>query len=129
MSKSLSIMLVDDDKIDLFINSELIKQIPFITKVMQYSSGGDALRFLEQHTDSEWPDIILLDIHMPVMSGFDFLEHYVKLPEPLRKKSGVIMLSSTLNSEDHERVRANSVTKGFLGKPLNIAGLMELIGE
>jgi CheY-like chemotaxis protein len=129
MSKSLSIMLVDDDKIDLFINSELIKQIPFITEVMQYSSGGDALRFLEQHNDSGWPDIILLDIHMPVMSGFDFLEQYVKLPELLRKKSGVIMLSSTLNGEDHERVRANSVTKGFLEKPLSIAGLMELIGE
>jgi CheY-like chemotaxis protein len=122
-------MLVDDDKIDLFIHSELIKQIPYVSSIVQYGSGGDALKFLEQNEDSGWPDVILLDIHMPVMNGFDFLLEYVKLPEALRKKSRVIMLSSTLSSEDHEQVRVNSETTGFLEKPLNIHNLMELIGE
>ena len=127
MSNGLRIMLVDDDKIDLFIHSELIKQIPHVSSVMQYGSGAAALKFLEENDATGWPDVILLDIHMPMMSGFGFLASYVKLPKALREKCRVIMLSSTLNSGDHEQVKINGEIRGFLEKPLNIANLVKLV--
>lgn len=127
MSKRVDIMLVDDNNIDLFIHGEVIKRMPDVTSVMQYAFAGDAISYLEQNTADKWPDVILLDIHMPIMNGFDFLLKYEKLPEALRKNCKVIMVSSSLDSGDHKKAKANAAVFDFLGKPLNMEKLLELI--
>lgn len=127
MTDQLSIILVDDDRIDLFIHAETIKSLPFVTSVLQFPLAGTALNYLETHDAAQWPDVLLLDIHMPVMNGFDFLLKYSELPLLSRKKCKVILLSSSLNSEDHKKAENSSDVFGFIGKPLNIAKLQELI--
>ncbi len=125
MSNGLAIMLVDDNKIDLFIHSEVIKRLPFDTTVMQFSFAGDALKYLE--ASQAWPQVILLDIHMPIMDGFDFLAKYAQLPAALRHTCKVIMLSSSLEQNDLKKAKTNSEVLDFLGKPLNLEKLQELI--
>ncbi len=128
MIKSRSIMLVDDNKIDLFIHGEVIKKTGFGGKVICFTSGGDALNHLSD-INGEWPDIILLDIHMPIMNGFDFLTRYEKLPEANRQKCKVVMVSSSLDSEDLKKAKTNSEVADFLGKPLDHEKLSALFAS
>lgn len=120
-------MLIDDNKIDLFIHSEIIRRMPFEKNVLQYSFAGDALDYLHTHTVEDWPDVILLDIYMPVMDGFLFAEKFSAFPESLRSACRVIMVSSSLDSVDLKRAQINEVVDSLLDKPLNIEKLYQIL--
>lgn len=120
-------MLVDDNKIDLFIHMEVIKRIPAVKEVMQYTFAGDALNYLGENDSQNWPDIIMLDIYMPIMNGFDFLINYEKLPPASREKCKVLLVSSTLDNEDLKKAKTNSEVFAFLEKPLNLDKLKTVI--
>lgn len=125
--KKRTVMLIDDNKIDLFIHSEIIRRMPFEKTVLQYSFAGDALHYLSEHGASEWPDVILLDIYMPVIDGFLFLEKFALLPVDLRSNCRVVMVSSSLDSTDLSKARHSADVFGFLEKPLNMEKLYQLL--
>lgn len=127
MSKKISIMLIDDNKIDLFIFNEFIKQMNIAHTVLQYSFATDALNFLKENEITQWPDLILLDIHMPVMSGFDFLDNYVSLPEACRQKCNIIVVSSSLDTGDKLKANEHPEVIQLLEKPLNTNKLRDLL--
>ena len=127
MKNNLKIMLVDDNKIDLFIHVEVIKRIPAVKEVMQYTFAGDALNYLQENDSQNWPDLIMLDIYMPIMNGFDFLISYEKLPRISRQNCKVILVSSTLDNEDLKKAKTNSEVFAFLEKPLNPDKLKDII--
>ena len=112
-------MLVDDNKIDLFIHTEIIKQISSKANCLNFNFAGDALLYLSNEKNN-WPSIILLDIHMPIMNGFDFLLQYKKLPDNLRSICKIIMLSSSLNPNDQEKIKQESEVFAFIEKPLSV---------
>jgi CheY-like chemotaxis protein len=118
MAQDNLIMLVDDNKIDLFIHTEIIKQISSRATCMNFNFAGDALLYLSNKKDN-WPNIILLDIHMPIMNGFDFLSQYKKFPNNLRAVCKIIMLSSSLNPNDQEKIKQESEVFAFIEKPLS----------
>lgn len=120
-------MLIDDNKIDLFIYSELIKQINIAHTVSQYSFATEALKFLKENDTAEWPDLILLDIHMPIMNGFDFLDSYVILPESCRQKCNIIVVSSSLDTGDKLKATEHSEVIQLLEKPLDTDRLKSLL--
>ncbi|MES2513543.1 MAG: response regulator [Bacteroidota bacterium] len=127
MSKKISVMLIDDNKIDLFIHHELIRQMDITHQIAEYPFATEALKFLEENDGALWPDLILLDIHMPVMNGFDFLDKYALLPHESRKKCKVIAVSSSLDTGDKLRANENPMVLQLMEKPLNTGRLKSLL--
>jgi len=125
MTKTISIMLIDDNEFDLFLHEKFIANKKIAHEVMKFEYADLALNFLTENDISKWPDLILLDIQMPVMDGFDFLSKYEMLPFETRQKTGIIMVSSSLDINDNKRAKANPLILDLLSKPLN---MNELIG-
>jgi CheY-like chemotaxis protein len=127
MSKKISVMLIDDNKIDLFIHHELIRQMDIAHTIAEYPFATEALKFLQDNDVALWPELILLDIHMPIMTGFDFLDKYALLPEASRQRCKVITVSSSLDTGDKVRANENSMVLQLLEKPLNTDKLRNLL--
>ncbi|MDQ7948178.1 MAG: response regulator [Pedobacter sp.] len=126
-SRPKKLMLIDDNEIDLKINAKLINLANLFQEIIICRSGEEALDFLNKYlsTPELLPDFILLDIQMPEMDGFEFLEHYKDFPE----KRPVAMLSSTLDFGDIKRAEANPYVIKLLKKPLSPSELEVLISR
>ncbi len=119
------ILLVDDDEVANFLSERLLRRENLADNIAIARHGAEALRLLSAEIPPPVPELILLDIKMPVMDGFEFLEAYQRMdgkpsPEPL-----IVMLSSSLNPQDIDRAMANGATK-FMDKPLTSEKLREL---
>ncbi len=128
-SEMKKIMLIDDNEIDLKINARIIHLTKLFEEIIICYSGEESLDYLNKHIDNpeKLPDFILLDIQMPEMDGFEFLEHYKQLPSTFTNHCPVAMLSSTLDFGDIKRAEANVYVVKLLKKPLIPAELSELI--
>ncbi|MDI1255592.1 MAG: response regulator [Flavobacterium sp.] len=115
-----TVMIIDDNAVDLYIASRMVKTNLVSTTVLEYSTAFEALEFLKQHQDDvkALPEIIFVDIYMPQMSGFEFMEGYDNLSPLLKKHSRVYILSSSIDDGDIARARINSNTCSFLVKPI-----------
>ena len=114
-------MLIDEDEIDNIINQKIIESNNFSERVMVFQTGTEALDFLRVNSRvaENLPDLIFLDINMPIMDGFQFLEEFEKLDSPILDKSKIIMLSSSISPRDIDRAASNRFVKKYLNKPLN----------
>ncbi|MBL0341563.1 MAG: response regulator [Bacteroidetes bacterium] len=113
-------MLVDDNPLDNLINSQLIETAGFALKINKHESAKETLDFLKNATPEELPEVIFLDIIMPVMDGFQFLEEFEKLGETITKKCKIILLSTSDSFKDLNRANKNRLVKKFLNKPLTV---------
>jgi CheY-like chemotaxis protein len=126
--KSLKVMLIDDNIIDLKINSKIIQLSGLFDEIIQYQSAEEALNYFNHYRSEpeKLPDLILLDIQMPEMDGFEFLEKYKSFPTPATEKSLIAMLSSTLDFGDIKKAEANSYVIKLLKKPLSTLELQKI---
>lgn len=122
------VMVVDDAEIDRFLAKKVLTKCAFAREVLPLESAMNALDYLSENQENKdaLPDLIFLDINMPKMNGFDFLEEYTKLPETVKKKCIIVMLSSSLLSEDRELALNNPYVCQFLNKPLTADKLKEV---
>ncbi|MFN6039571.1 MAG: response regulator [Bacteroidota bacterium] len=113
-------LLIDDEEIFNFIQSEVISGHDATDEVVAYSSASEALAYLQDQIAGKknLPDFIFLDVRMPVMNGFDFLESFIKLDAEAIKDVKIYMLSSSLDEKDHQRALSFPHVKGFKSKPL-----------
>lgn len=120
LSKYKKVMLVDDNEVDLKINSKIISLSKLFDETILCQSGEEALSYLSKHVDDvgNLPDFILLDIQMPEMDGFEFLDIYKKFPASVKDKCLIAILSSTLDFGDIKKAEANPYVIKLLKKPL-----------
>lgn len=131
MTRDINILLIDDSDVDNFINKAIISKEEYISKITVKTSGFDALAYLNTIIENEeaFPDVIFLDIKMPRMSGFEFLDEYLKLPEDLKNYCKIYLLSSSLDSLDSEKGKKYNVVKKQLTKPLAHHQISDLLLE
>jgi CheY-like chemotaxis protein len=114
------VMLVDDNPMDNMVNGQLMTASGFAKKINSFESGKAMLDFLRSASPEELPEVIFLDIIMPGMDGFQFLDEFEKLDESIRKRCKVVMLSSSDSFKDLNRANKNKLVRKFLNKPLTI---------
>lgn len=122
------VMLVDDNDTDNFISKRIIEITKFAEEVEIKNSGKSALEYLEEHKEDvkKLPDIIFLDINMPIVDGFVFLYEFEKFNETIRNKCKVIILSSSDNKRDIDKIVNNDHVIKFVTKPLTENALAEI---
>src|ERR1044072_1850918 len=115
------VMVVDDNEVDRYVSELVMEKTGFAEKVYLVESARDALDQLKtlEATPDELPHLIFLDINMPIMSGFDFLDEYQQLSERIRKNCIIMMLTTSLNEKDRERAEDNPFVCRFVNKPLD----------
>lgn len=112
-------LLIEDNLIDQIVIRQLIKKSLDI-EVNITNNGREGLLWLHNHENLNQSIIILLDVQMPIMNGFDFLKEFDKLNENFKKEIQIYVLSSTLDPDEIKRINENSYVADFLNKPLPI---------
>ena len=122
-----TVMLVDDNDTDNFISKRIIEITQFSDNVIVKNSGKSALDYLAENieTPDAIPDIIFLDINMPIVDGFVFLYEYEKFSNLVKDKCRVIILSSSDNKRDIDKIVNNDFVIKFVTKPLTEKTLEE----
>ena len=129
------VMLVDDSNIDSYINQKMIQNFGFAEKIYVHHSSEKALEFFknfERLPDlplSLLPTFIFLDISMPDIDGFDFLEELKKINERITKKLKVVFVTSSTRTEDIKRAKEFKNVIKFFSKPLTSENLKQLESE
>lgn len=113
------LMIIDDDQVDQYLYKRIIKRSGVFTSTIMFSLATDALEHLRR-TDREKIDLILLDINMPRMDGFEFLEVATKEFGEDLGSSIVVMMTTSLAPSDIERAKSFSVVADILNKPLTV---------
>ncbi|MFN0048365.1 MAG: response regulator [Cytophagales bacterium] len=122
------VMLVDDNETDNFISEKIIEMTGFADRVVAMDSGSSALEYLRNNAenDSQIPDIIFLDINMPFVDGFVFLFEFESFSELVRSKSRIVILSSSDNKRDIDRIVDNQYVVNYVVKPLTSDALKKV---
>jgi len=115
-----SLLLVDDDEIFTYLTKKTLEETKLVEKIKIFSNGQDAIEFLERAVDRKevLPDVIFLDINMPILDGWGFLEEYILLKPDLEKKIIIYIISTSISPHDIERANSISEVSDYIIKPL-----------
>ena len=125
------ILLVDDDEPTNFLNQMVLEELNITKHIKIAQNGKEALSYLEK-TDSgdenfPLPELILLDINMPAMNGWEFLQQYAQLPPRQKANVVIVMLTTSLNPDDRAKAEEISEVTGFETKPLTADAIQLLL--
>jgi len=125
------VMVIDDTPEDLYITNRVILKNNFASTVLQFSMAQEALKYLQDNQSAidKIPQIIFLDIHMPVMNGFEFLKAYDRLPDLIKQHNKVYVVSSTFDEGDIINVRKDKNAKDFFEKPLTREAMEKVLQQ
>lgn len=129
MNSPFNICIVDDDDIYQFTVIKTLEPLQLAKKIIVFSDGEEAINFLMDNLNKEHelPDVIFLDINMPIMDGFQFMEEYVKIKPRLGKKTTIYMVSSSVDPVDIERAKKISDISDYIIKPIEPGKLKSII--
>ncbi|CAM4038206.1 response regulator [Flavobacterium weaverense] len=124
--------IIDDDKLTVKLMTILISKNKFCEEIKSFYNAENALELLKQNSNNEGllPDAILLDINMPIMDGWQFLDEFIHLS--LKKKISVFIMTSSIDPADIEKAKEYTVVKNYIEKPitsLKLDSLCKLIED
>ena len=124
-----TLTLVDDDDIFVFLTTKIIEQTNLVDLIKVFGNGLDAINFLKENKNNvdALPDIILLDLNMPIMNGWQFLEEYNKLNPTIGIKITIYICSSSISPDDITRAKTISEVSDYIIKPITKDKLIDLI--
>ncbi|MEM7292698.1 MAG: response regulator [Pseudomonadota bacterium] len=128
MEKLNTVMLIDDMEADNYINRLMIESMNIAERVVDFEYAEKALEYLNSE-DRPGVDVIFLDINMPRMDGFEFLDEYKNLDPQLKSKVVVIMLTTSMAQYDRERAKTYADLDDFQNKPLSRDSLREMLNK
>ena len=123
-----NILLVDDDEVYLFLMNKIIKELTTELKVTSLLDGEEAIEYLSKCTDKniDAPEVIFLDINMPFLDGWGFLEEFKKLKPKIQNNVNIYMVSSSNRQHDIEKASEFEELTGYVVKPLKEDKLVEI---
>jgi CheY-like chemotaxis protein len=127
------VFCIDDDLITLALCEMVIKKSLFAEEVITAKNGKEGLSYFSSYfsknnnNPDEPPQLIFLDLNMPVMNGWDFLEEYLMKYSDRLPETKVVIVSSTVNPEDFSRANRYDIVIDFINKPLTVEGMQELM--
>ena len=125
-------IVIDDNPINVLVSEHIIKKVSKNAQIKSFDLAPMALQHIEEEygkTDSNIPTLLFLDLHMPVMDGFEFLERFMKLDTDIQKQFKIIVLSATADNIELKKAIAYSCVTDYREKPLTIKVLKRLIEE
>lgn len=126
------VMLIDDNELDNFINTNMMQSCNFAENIYVHTGGKSALELLNNFNRNPklpsifLPQVILLDINMPLMDGFQFLDELNRLPKDFLKDIKIVMLTTSTNPHDLERAKDYDMVIKFTNKPISEKVLLSI---
>lgn len=124
-----SLTLVDDDDVFVFLTKKIIQQTNLVELIKVFGNGLDAINFIKDHIHhpDALPEIILLDLSMPIMNGWQFLDEFTKISAGIGKKITIYVCSSSISPDDIARAKTISEVTDFIIKPITKDKLIDMI--
>ncbi len=131
MEKFYNILIIDDDQVNNFLFSRMVQTVGISEKAETVTSGRQGLVLLEEKIASgePLPKVIFLDINMPLMNGWEFLEKYKEMPSSIRSQINLYMLSSSVYPEDINKAKSYEDVVDYITKPLTKEILLKIHHE
>lgn len=127
------VLFIDDDNVALMLNGKLVEKANFAKETLTALNGKLALDYysdlLESQGDTDYPQLVFLDLNMPIMDGWDFLKEFSNTFYPHFSGTKIIVLSSSINPEDLQKSKTFPMVIDFIPKPVSIEILNRLKNE
>ncbi len=121
------IAVVDDDSVYQFTASRTLQATHLANQILQFPNGKEALAFLRNGDGRQLPDIIFLDINMPITDGWAFLEEFHELKAKLNKEIKIYMVSSSIDPRDRNRAKTYPEVADYMEKPISMSKFSEVL--
>ena len=127
LDNKINLLVIDDDDINIFIIKKIVEKTGLAIKMTSKSNGQQAIDYIKETLSNpeEFPHLMLIDINMPIMNGWEFVEAYQMLN--VQQSVDMYILSSSVYENDIEKTKSYSSVKGFISKPFSIERLKELV--
>ncbi len=122
-------MLIEDDEVIVYLTKKIIKENPHVELGHVFSNGEKAIDFFKEYQNNfdELPDVIFLDISMPVIDGWQFLGEYNKIRDFLPKNISIYITTSSISQSDIIRAKNCNIVNDFIIKPISLENFNEII--
>ncbi|MBC8052262.1 MAG: response regulator [Sphingobacteriaceae bacterium] len=129
--KKVDLAIIDDDEMYVLALKKLLESIQLTDRTVYFENGQVALNYFDQwiHQSSLLPELILLDLNMPVTNGWQFIKEFKKLKMKIDKKITIYMISSTINEDEIKRAREVEEITDFVCKPVTIHTLTKILSQ